>query len=67
MQVAVRKRLSVEAIQILHGRRAMTQQPIVVGFDDSPASRQALVWALRTAERRHAEVLLVHASEPIRR
>jgi len=45
----------------------MTQQPIVVGFDDSPASRQALVWALRTAERRHAEVLLVHASEPIRR
>ena len=40
----------------------MTQQPIVVGFDDSPASRKALAWALRTAKRRGADVLLVHAA-----
>jgi nucleotide-binding universal stress UspA family protein len=39
----------------------MTSQPIVVGYDNSPASRQALVWALRTAQGHHAEVLLVHA------
>jgi nucleotide-binding universal stress UspA family protein len=41
----------------------MTTQPIVVGFDDSPASRQALEWALRTAQGRGADVLLVHAAK----
>lgn len=41
----------------------MTHQPIVVGFDDSPASRRALVWALRTAQGRGADVLLVHAAK----
>lgn len=40
----------------------MTHQPIVVGFDDSPASRQALLWALRTAQGRSADVLLVNAA-----
>jgi nucleotide-binding universal stress UspA family protein len=40
----------------------MTYQPIVVGFDDSPASRRALMWALHTAEGRGAEVLLVNAA-----
>jgi nucleotide-binding universal stress UspA family protein len=40
----------------------MTQQPIVVGFDDSAASRKALGWALRTAQGRGADVLLVHAA-----
>ncbi|MGZ4597445.1 MAG: universal stress protein [Actinomycetes bacterium] len=40
----------------------MTRESIVVGFDDSPASRQALAWALRTAQGRHAEVLMVHAA-----
>ena len=41
----------------------MTQQPIVVGFDDSPASREALSWAMRTAHSRSADVLLVHAAK----
>ena len=41
----------------------MTQQPVVVGFDDSPASQKALVWALRTARGRGADVLLVHAAK----
>lgn len=41
----------------------MTQQPIVVGFDDSPASRKALAWAMRTAQGRGAAVLLVHAAK----
>lgn len=41
----------------------MTQQPIVVGFDDSPASREALKWALRDARGRRCEVLLVHAAK----
>lgn len=40
----------------------MIRQPIVVGYDDSPASRAALAWALRTAQGRHAEVLLVNAA-----
>jgi nucleotide-binding universal stress UspA family protein len=38
------------------------QQPILVGYDDSPASRQALAWALSAAETRHADVLLAHAA-----
>jgi nucleotide-binding universal stress UspA family protein len=41
----------------------MTHQPIVVGFDNSPSSRQALGWALRTAQGRGADVLLVHAAK----
>ena len=41
----------------------MTEQPIVVGFDDSPASRAALEWALRDAGGRHCDVLLVHAAK----
>jgi nucleotide-binding universal stress UspA family protein len=40
----------------------MIRQPIVVGYDDSPASRAALAWALRTAAGRDAEVRLVHAA-----
>jgi nucleotide-binding universal stress UspA family protein len=34
-----------------------------VGFDDSPASRVALEWALRDAGGRHCDVLLVHAAK----
>jgi len=34
---------------------------IVVGIDGSPASRQALAWALEEARVRRAECLLVHA------
>lgn len=41
----------------------MTQQSIVVGFDDSPASREALSWAMRTAKGRAVDVLLVHAAK----
>jgi nucleotide-binding universal stress UspA family protein len=41
----------------------MTHQPIVVGFDDSPSSRDALSWALRTARSRGAKVLMVHAAK----
>lgn len=41
----------------------MTQQPIVVGFDDSPASRKALSWAMHAAQGRGADVLLVHAAK----
>jgi nucleotide-binding universal stress UspA family protein len=40
----------------------MTRETIVVGYDDSPASRRALGWALRTAQGRQAQVLLVHAA-----
>ena len=39
----------------------MTGQPIVVGFDDTQSSRDALAWALTEARGRHADVLLVHA------
>jgi nucleotide-binding universal stress UspA family protein len=41
----------------------MTHQSIVVGFDDSPASHRALEWALRTAQARGADVMLVHAAK----
>lgn len=40
----------------------MTRQPIVVGYDDSPASREALAWALNSALGRQTDVLLVHAA-----
>jgi nucleotide-binding universal stress UspA family protein len=40
----------------------MTQPHIVVGYDDSPASQQALAWALRAASGHHADVLLLHAA-----
>jgi nucleotide-binding universal stress UspA family protein len=39
----------------------MAGQPIVVGFDDTPSSRDALAWALGEARGRRADVLLVHA------
>jgi nucleotide-binding universal stress UspA family protein len=41
----------------------MTLHPIVVGYDDSPASRLALTWALPTAHGRGADILLVHAAK----
>jgi nucleotide-binding universal stress UspA family protein len=40
----------------------MTRQKIVVGYDDSPASRKALAWALEAAQGRHADVLMVNAA-----
>jgi nucleotide-binding universal stress UspA family protein len=43
----------------------MTSEPIVVGYDDSPDSRQSLGWALRTAQGRAAKVLLVRAARPL--
>ncbi len=36
---------------------------IVVGIDGSPASQQALNWALGTASRRRIGVRIVHAAE----
>src|SRR5215211_5257493 len=38
-----------------------TQQRIVVGIDDSPAARNALAWALREAELRHARLDVLYA------
>jgi nucleotide-binding universal stress UspA family protein len=40
----------------------MNRPHIVVGFDDSPASRQALKWALRAAKGRHTDLQLVYAA-----
>lgn len=39
----------------------MTRKPVVVGYDGSDTSRQALDWALATAARRHLPVVVVHA------
>jgi nucleotide-binding universal stress UspA family protein len=39
----------------------VTSKPIVVGYDGSPGSRDALGWAVRTAERCDLEVDVVHA------
>jgi nucleotide-binding universal stress UspA family protein len=39
----------------------MDSKQIVVGYDDSPASREALDWALRAARARRSGVLLFHA------
>jgi nucleotide-binding universal stress UspA family protein len=44
-----------------------TARPVVVGIDDSPASRGALWWAVWEAQMRHSPLLIVHAvsmSEP---
>lgn len=42
-----------------------TSAPIVVGIDYSPASRQALEAAIRTAKKWGAEIELVHALSPL--
>jgi nucleotide-binding universal stress UspA family protein len=38
--------------------------PVVVGVDGSPDSRAALAWAAREAQRRHAQLRLVHGYLP---
>lgn len=43
---------------------AQRDNTIVIGFDGSPGSRNALSWGLTLAERRGARVRLVHALEP---
>ena len=35
--------------------------PVLVGVDESPASRRALRWAVREARMRHPRLLVVHA------
>jgi nucleotide-binding universal stress UspA family protein len=47
-------------------RRLLTIQPIVVGYDDSRASRAALRWAVREASLRAAPVVVVHVVSSIR-
>lgn len=39
--------------------------PVVVGFDGSPASTEALRWAAREARARHASVHVVHIQPPL--
>jgi nucleotide-binding universal stress UspA family protein len=38
----------------------MSARPILVGYDDNPAGRAALLWAAREAELREAEVSVVY-------